>query len=147
MSTLNKVQLIGNVGKDPEIRTFQKSGNKFASFTVATSESWKDKNTGEKKTNTQWHRISVFNESIVEFVEKYLKKGNKVYIEGQIETRKYQDKDGVEKTSFEVVLKQYKGVLTILDSKKVEEEETHKGFDRQGNGPSESDMTDDFIPF
>lgn len=114
--SVNKVIIVGNLGKDPEIRSFQ-NGGKVASFSVATSESWKDKATGEKKERTEWHRISVLNENLVGIVEKFVKKGSKVYIEGQLETRKYTDKDGVEKYTTEVVLRPYRGEITMLDSK------------------------------
>ena len=115
--SVNKVILVGNLGKDPEVRTFQ-NGGRVASFSIATSESWKDKATGEKKEKTEWHRISVFNENLVGIVERYLKKGAKVYVEGQLETRKYTDKEGHEKYSTEVVLRPYRGELTMLDGKR-----------------------------
>ena len=114
--SVNKVILIGNLGKDPEVRSFQ-NGGRVANFSVATSESWKDKTTGEKKERTEWHRVSVLNENLVGIVEKYIKKGSKVYIEGQLETRKYTDKDGAEKYTTEVVLRPYRGEITMLDSK------------------------------
>ncbi|MFA4994930.1 MAG: single-stranded DNA-binding protein [Bdellovibrionales bacterium] len=113
--SVNKVILIGNLGRDPEIRSFQ-NGGRVASFSIATSESWKDKTTGEKKEKTEWHRISVLNDKLVEIVERYIKKGSKLYIEGQLETRKYTDKDGVEKYTTEVVLRPYRGEITMLDS-------------------------------
>ncbi|MDR3424366.1 MAG: single-stranded DNA-binding protein [Alphaproteobacteria bacterium] len=113
--SVNKVILIGNLGRDPEIRSFQ-SGGRVASFSVATSESWKDKATGEKKERTEWHRISVLNDKLVEVVERYIKKGAKVYIEGQLETRKWTDKDGQEKYTTEVVLRPFRGDITMLDS-------------------------------
>jgi single-strand DNA-binding protein len=112
--SLNKVTLIGNLGKDPEIRTFQ-NGDRVASFSIATSENWKDKQTGEKKERTEWHRISILNQSLVGVVEKYVKKGTKLYLEGQLETRKWTDKDGQEKYSTEVVLRPYRGELLMLD--------------------------------
>ena len=114
--SVNKVILVGNLGRDPEIRTMQQSGGRVASFSIATSESWKDKTSGERKEKTEWHRISVFNEALVGIIERYVKKGSKLYIEGQLETRKYTDKDGVEKYATEVVLRQYRGELTLLDS-------------------------------
>jgi single-strand DNA-binding protein len=114
--SVNKVILIGNLGKDPEIRSMQ-SGDKVASFSIATSENWKDKTTGEKKEKTEWHRISCFNQGLVKVIESYVKKGSKVYIEGQLETRKWTDKDGQEKYSTEVVLRPFRGELTMLDSK------------------------------
>ena len=114
--SINKVIIIGNLGKDPEVRTFQ-NGGRVCNFSVATSESWKDKATGEKKERTEWHRISILNDALVGIAEKYLKKGSKVYLEGQLETRKYQDKDGAEKYTTEVVLRPYRGELTLLDSR------------------------------
>jgi single-strand DNA-binding protein len=114
--SVNKVILVGNLGKDPEIRAFQ-NGGRIASFSLATSESWKDKTTGERKDKTQWHNISIKNnDRLVEVVERYVKKGSKLYIEGQLESRKYTDKDGVEKYITEVVLGPYRGELTMLDS-------------------------------
>jgi single-strand DNA-binding protein len=113
MASVNKVTLLGNVGKDPEIRAMT-SGDKVANFSMATSESWKDKTSGEKKERTEWHRISVFNQGLVGIIEKYVTKGTKLYIEGQLETRKWTDKDGVEKYSTEVVLRPYRGELVLL---------------------------------
>jgi single-strand DNA-binding protein len=114
-SSLNKVQLIGHLGKDPEIRSFQ-NGGKAASLSLATSESWKDKETGERKERTEWHRISITNDGLVGVVEKYLKKGAKIYIEGQLETRKWTDKEGQERYSTEIVLRPYSGELLMLGS-------------------------------
>jgi single-strand DNA-binding protein len=116
MSSVNKVILVGNLGKDPEIRSMQ-SGDKVASFSIATSEKWNDKASGEKKEKTEWHRISCFNQGLVKVIESYVKKGSKVYIEGQLETRKWTDKDGVEKYSTEVILRPFKSELVMLDSK------------------------------
>src|SRR5687767_11753517 len=99
--SVNKVILVGNLGKDPETRTFQ-SGDKVVNFSIATSESWKDKASGERKERTEWHKISVYNQGLINVCENYLKKGSKVYIEGQLETRKYTDKDGVEKYTTEI---------------------------------------------
>jgi single-strand DNA-binding protein len=113
--SVNKVILIGNLGRDPEIRSFQ-NGGRVASFSLATSENWKDKTTGEKKERTEWHRVSVLNDKLVEVVERYIKKGSKLYVEGQLETRKYTDKDGVEKYTTEVVLRPFRGEITMLDS-------------------------------
>lgn len=114
--SVNKVIIVGNLGKDPEVRAFQ-NGGRVASFTVATSESWKDKASGEKKERTEWHRISVMNDNLVGICERYLKKGAKVYVEGQLETRKWTDKDGQERYTTEVVLRPYRGELTMLDGK------------------------------
>lgn len=133
MSSVNKVILVGSVGKDPEIRSFQ-NGGKVASFSVATSEGWKDKASGEKKQRTEWHRISVFNEHTISVVERFVKKGSKVYLEGQLETRKWVDKDGAEKYSTEVVLRPFKGELTLLDGPKKE-------------SPNTTDILPDDLPF
>lgn len=114
--SVNKVILIGNIGQDPEVRTMQ-SGDKVCSFSVATSESWRDKASGERKEKTEWHNISIFNQNLVTIAEKYLKKGSKVYLEGQLETRKYTDKNGIEKYATDVVLRPYRGELTLLDSR------------------------------
>jgi single-strand DNA-binding protein len=115
--SVNKVILIGNLGNDPEVRSMQ-SGDKVVNLSIATSESWKDKNSGERKENTQWHRVVIFNQNIVKVAESYLKKGAKVYIEGQLETRSWDDpKSGEKKYSTEVVLRPYRGELTMLDSK------------------------------
>ena len=114
--SVNKVILVGNLGRDPEVRSFQ-NGGRVASFSIATSESWKDKASGERKEKTEWHRISVLNDNLVTVCERYLKKGAKVYIEGQLETRKWTGQDGQEKYTTEVVLRPYRGELTMLDSK------------------------------
>ena len=111
--SVNKVILVGNLGADPEIRTFQ-NGGRVANLNVATSENWKDKATGEKKERTQWHRVVIFNEGLVGIAERYLKKGAKVYLEGQLETRKY-EKDGKDVYTTEVVLRPFRGELTMLD--------------------------------
>lgn len=117
--SLNKVTLIGNLGKDPDVR-FMPDGSKVASFSLATSESWKDKTTGERKDRTEWHRITVFNERLAELVEKYIRKGTKLYIEGQLQTRKWTDQAGVERYTTEVVLGKFRGDIVILDSKRGE---------------------------
>lgn len=114
--SVNKVILIGNLGADPDVRTMQ-SGGRVCNLSVATSENWKDKNSGERQERTQWHRVVVFNENIVGVCEKYLKKGSKVYLEGQLETRKYTDNSGAEKYTTEVVLRPYRGELTMLDGR------------------------------
>jgi single-strand DNA-binding protein len=115
--SLNKATLIGNLGKDPEIRTFT-NGGRAANFSIATSESWKDKDSGERKERTEWHNVSILSEGLVNLAEKYLKKGSKVYIEGRLETRKWTDKDGHEKYTTAVVLRPYSGELLMLDSRK-----------------------------
>ena len=114
--SVNKVILVGNLGRDPEARTMQ-NGGKVVSFSIATSESWADKASGERKEKTQWHRIVIFNERLGDVAEKYLKKGAKVYIEGSLETRKYTDKDGAERETTEVVLLRFRGELTMLDGR------------------------------
>jgi single-strand DNA-binding protein len=119
--SLNKAIVIGNLGKDPEIRSFQ-NGGRAASFSVATSESWKDKETGERKERTEWHRVSVVNDGLVTVVEKYLRKGSKVYVEGRMETRKWTDRDGIERYTTEVVLRPFSGELVMLEGRKDEAE-------------------------
>ena len=114
--SLNKVLLIGNLGSDPEVRSMT-SGDEVASFSIATSESWKDKATGERKDRTQWHKVVIFNSALVNVARNYLRKGSKVYIEGQLETRKWADKEGRDQYTTEVVLRPYRGELTMLDSK------------------------------
>ena len=114
--SVNKVILVGNLGKDPEIRRTQ-DGRPIANRSVATSESWKDKNSGERKEKTEWHRVVIFNEGLCRIAEQYLKKGAKVYLEGQLQTRKWQDKDGNDKYSTEVVLQGFNSSLTMLDGR------------------------------
>ena len=111
--SVNKVILVGNLGRDPEVRHTQ-DGKSIVNLSLATSESWRDKSTGERKEKTEWHRVVIFNEALAKVAEQYLKKGSTVYIEGQLQTRKYTDKDGVEKFSTEVVLQNYRGELTML---------------------------------
>lgn len=145
MSSLNRAIIIGNVGKDPEIRVLQ-NGGKVANFTVATSERWKDKQSGEKKERTEWHRVVVFNEHLVKVVESYVKKGSKLYLEGQIETRKW-EKDGVEKYSTEIVLRPFNGEIVLLDSRSQEapKQDAEETPAPQGGGVPD-DMSDE-IPF
>ena len=114
--SVNKVILIGNLGKDPEARRMT-SGDLVVNLSVATSESWKDKTSGERKEKTEWHRVTIWNENLAKVAEQYLRKGSKVYLEGQLSTRKYTDKDGVEKYSTEVVLNRFRGELVMLDTK------------------------------
>ncbi len=113
--SVNKVILVGNLGRDPEIR-FTQSGQKIANMSVATSEQWRDKQTGERREKTEWHRVVVFDERLADIVEKYVKKGSKVYLEGSLQTRKWTGNDGIEKYTTEVVLQRLSGVLTMLDS-------------------------------
>ncbi len=114
--SVNKVILVGNLGKDPESRSFQ-NGGKVVSFSVATSESWKDKNSGERKDKTEWHNVSIFSEGLARVAEQYLKKGSKVYLEGQLETRKWQDKDGNDRFTTDVVLRNFNSSMVLLDSR------------------------------
>src|SRR3954451_1353607 len=150
--SVNKVILIGNLGKDPESRSMQ-NGGKIVSFSIATSESWKDKNTGERQERTQWHNIVVFNENIANVAERYLKKGSKVYVEGQLETRKWEDKDGNDRWTTEVVLRPFRGELTMLASNGSGESD--RGTQPSRSGQSEArarpntqvDELEDEIPF
>ena len=114
--SVNKVILIGNLGRDPEVRTFQ-NGGKVCNLRIATSETWKDRNTGERKERTEWHSVAIFSEPLARVAEQYLKKGSKVYLEGQLETRKWQDQSGQDKYSTEVVLRPYSSTLTMLDGR------------------------------
>ncbi|QQA44531.1 single-stranded DNA-binding protein [Pelagovum pacificum] len=114
--SVNKVILIGNLGRDPETRTFQ-NGGKVCNLRIATSENWKDRNTGERRERTEWHSVAIFSEPLVRVAEQYLKKGSKVYIEGQLETRKWQDQSGQDRYSTEVVLRPYTSTLTMLDGR------------------------------
>lgn len=144
MSSLNKVTLIGRVGKDPEIRTTQ-SGSRIANFNLAMSESWKDKATGEKKEKTEWIKVVCFNESLSGVIEKYVKKGSIIYVEGSLQTRKWEDKEGVTHYSTEVVLANFNGKMLMLGGKKAEEGTTAPKTDYQA--PDPVDDFDDQIPF
>jgi single-strand DNA-binding protein len=151
MAGVNKVILVGNLGKDPEVRRSQ-SGEPIVNFTLATSENWRDKNTGERKERTEWHRVVIFNEHLAKVAEQYLRKGSKVFVEGQLATRKWTDKDGQEKYTTEVVLNRFRGELQMLDSRGEGGGRSEGGFGG-GGGRSEpvsfdrgNDM-DDEIPF
>ena len=158
--SVNKVILVGNLGKDPEIRTLS-SGDRVANLTLATSESWRDRQSGERKEKTEWHRVVIFNDNLVKVAESYLRKGAKVYIEGALQTRKWTDQAGVEKYSTEVVLTKFRGELTMLDGKGggAGEEREEGGYSggggfqpaarTQSSGPRESFSADldDEIPF
>jgi single-strand DNA-binding protein len=111
--SLNKVMIIGNLGRDPEVRSFQ-NGGKVCNLRIATSETWKDKNTGERREKTEWHSVAIFQEGLVRVAEQYLKKGSTVYIEGKLQTRKWQDQSGADKYSTEIVLQGYDGVMTMI---------------------------------
>ena len=143
--SVNKVILVGNLGKDPEVRRMT-SGDPVVNLSIATSESWRDKASGEKKEKTEWHRVVIFNKNLADVAEKYLKKGAKVYVEGQLQTRKWTDKDGAEKYSTEVVLQNFRGELTMLDGRNGGEGGGSRGA---GEAPAsfQRDELDDEIPF
>ncbi|HUZ62990.1 MAG TPA: single-stranded DNA-binding protein [Acetobacteraceae bacterium] len=148
--SVNKVILIGNLGRDPEVRSTQ-AGSKIVSFTLATSETWHDKASGERKERTEWHRVVVFNELIAGVAERFLKKGAKVYVEGQLQTRKWTDQDGKEHYTTEIVLPRFKGEMTMLsranNGERSEAEDTTSGgyLPRSGHGGGAN--PDDEIPF
>ncbi len=145
--SVNKVILVGNLGRDPEIRSMQ-DGTKVANLSLATSESWKDKNSGERREKTEWHRIAIFNDRLADLAEKYLKKGSKIYVEGQLQTRKWTDQSGQERYTTEVVLSRFRGELTMLDGRGGASGGTGEGFSEpppaRGGGAGE---LDDDIPF
>ena len=152
--SVNKVILVGNLGRDPEVRSTQ-DGTKVANLSIATSENWRDKNSGERRERTEWHRVVIFNERLAEVAEKYLRKGSKVYIEGQLQTRKWTDQSGTEKYTTEVVLQRFRGELTMLDGRGGApadagdggaEPATGGGGGRSGGGGGGGDLDDD-IPF
>ncbi len=154
--SVNKVILLGNLGRDPEIRSMQ-SGSKMATFSMATSKRWRDKNTQEQRDKTSWHNIVVFGDGLVDIVEKYVKKGSKIYVEGELQTRKWQDQDGNDRYTTEVVLQGYGSNLTLLDSKNannnIEEQsintdQTVSNFENSVSSKnSDSSDSDDDIPF
>jgi single-strand DNA-binding protein len=154
--SVNKVILVGNLGADPEIRSLN-SGDRVANLRVATSETWRDRNSGERKEKTEWHRVVIFNDNLVKVAENYLRKGSKVYIEGSLQTRKWQDQSGQEKYSTEVVLQKFRGELTMLDGRGGDEAGEGGGYSggfssgprAQSSGPREefSADLDDEIPF
>ena len=158
--SVNKVILVGNLGKDPEIRTLT-SGDRVANLSLATSETWRDKSSGERKEKTEWHRVVIFNDNLVKVAESYLRKGSTVYIEGSLQTRKWTDNSGVEKYSTEIVLQKFRGELTMLDGRGDNEGGGGGGYSsgggfssgggqrNQGSGPREdfSADLDDEIPF
>jgi len=130
--SVNKVILVGNLGKDPEVRHTQ-DGRPIVNLSIATSESWRDKSSGERKEKTEWHRVVIFNENIAKVAEQYLKKGSTVYIEGQLQTRKWTDKDGIEKYSTEVVLQNFNSTLTMLGGRPGSGDSTGSGGDEFGS--------------
>ncbi|WP_336294621.1 single-stranded DNA-binding protein [Bartonella sp. CB169] len=135
--SLNKVILIGNLGADPEVRRLN-SGDQVANLRIATSESWRDRNTNERKERTEWHSIVIFNENLVKIVEQYLKKGSKIYIEGQLQTRKWQDQNGHDRYTTEVVLQKYRGELQMLDGRGVVAGEQVHGVNQVGGSYTSS---------
>jgi single-strand DNA-binding protein len=146
--SVNKVILVGNLGKDPEVRRLQ-SGDPVVNLSIATSENWRDKASGERKEKTEWHRVVIFNKNLAEVAEKYLRKGSKVYVEGALQTRKWTDKDGAEKYSTEVVLQNFRGELTMLDSKGDGGGARVSGGGGASESPASFDRSelDDEIPF
>ena len=155
--SVNKVILVGNLGRDPEGRTLN-SGDRVASFTMATSETWRDRASGERRERTEWHRVSIFNDNLVKIAENYLRKGSKIYIEGALQTRKYNDAQGVEKSTTEIVLQKFRGELTMLDGRGGDAERDEGGsgggfqpaggrVPPQGEKESFSADLDDEIPF
>ena len=153
--SINKVILVGNLGRDPESRTMQ-DGNPVVNLSIATSENWRDKNSGERRERTEWHRVVIFNDKLAEVALKFLRKGSKVYLEGQLQTRKWTDQSGMEKYTTEVVLQRYRGELTMLDGRSDGAGANDFGSDNQieNSSTSPSDMSDntgadldDEIPF
>ena len=146
MNGLNKVTLIGNLGANPEIK-YGSNSTAIANLSIATSESWLDKKTNERVVKTEWHRVVIFNEGLVRIAEQYLKKGSKVYLEGQLQTRKWEDKDGIEKYTTEVVLQNFNGNLTMLGGRSDNSVSDFSSNDGQNNTASISTDMDDDIPF
>ena len=162
--SVNKVILVGNLGRDPEVRRTN-SGDAVTSFSIATTESWRDKSTGERKDRTEWHNVVIFNENLGKIAEQYCKKGSKIYIEGQLQTREFTDRDGNQRKSTEVVLQRFRGELTLLDSKggardTEDASDSSGGFGRSSpmqrtpdrrpataGGGRMNDVIDDDIPF
>ncbi|WHA04751.1 single-stranded DNA-binding protein [Candidatus Bandiella numerosa] len=149
--SVNKVILVGNVGNQPEIRVSQGGGSEIANFSIATSERWKDKNSGEQREKTDWHRVVVFAPGLVNIVKNYVNKGSKVYIEGKLQTREYMDKEGIKKYTTEVVLTQYNSTLTLLDSKGGDSRHNENHFENNNQESKyeefDPDNIKDEIPF
>lgn len=154
--SVNKVILVGNLGADPEVKSMQ-NGNLVANLSIATSESWRDKNTGERREKTEWHRVVIFNDGLCKIAQQYLKKGSKVYLEGALQTRKWTDQSGVDKYSTEVVLQGFNSTLTMLDSRNDGQQASSGGgsYNQQpdqqpssgGGQPNFSQELDDEVPF
>lgn len=150
MASVNKVTILGNLGRDPEVRTFQ-NGGKVCNLRIATSETWKDKNSGERKERTEWHSVAIFNDGLVRVAEQYLRKGSKVYIEGKLQTRKWQDQSGQDRYSTDIVLQGYDATLVMLDGKggqsgPDQDDHLHERPIDNASGMPSRDM-DDEIPF
>lgn len=150
-ASVNKVILVGNLGRDPEVR-FSPEGGKIVNLSVATGESWRDKTTGERRDRTEWHRVVIFNERLAEVAERYLKKGSKIFLEGQLQTRKWTDQEGKERYTTEIIVSRYRGELTMLDSRNSGEEgAADHGHDFASSTPSTPpqsfDHLNDEIPF
>lgn len=143
MSSVNKAVILGNLVRDPETRHTQ-SGDLIVNMTVATNETWKDKRTGERKEKAEFHRVVIFNENLAKIADQYLRKGSRVYLEGQLATRKWTDQQGVEKYTTEIVLNKFRGELTLLDSPKGDRQASYGGPAAQGADPAD---LDDNIPF
>jgi single-strand DNA-binding protein len=141
MASLNKVTLIGHLGRDPETRTMN-SGDRVVNMSIATSERWRDKASGELKERTEWHRVTIFNDKLADVAEKYLRKGSSVYLEGQLQTRKWTDQQGQEKYTTEIVLQRYRGELTMLDGKSA----AGGGGSQDWQAPASDDLNDE-MPF
>lgn len=152
MASVNKVIILGHLGSDPEVRTFQ-NGGKIVNLRVATSESWRDKNSGERKERTEWHSVAISSEPLAKLAEQYLRKGSKVYIEGALETRKWQDKSGADRYTTEIALRPYRGELVLLDARDAESgRDNSASRGGQSSGQSSSygaggNAMDDEIPF
>ena len=144
--SLNKVMLIGRLGQDPEVRSTQ-DGRSLCTFSLATSENWNDKNTGEKREKTEWHRVVVFNEGLVNIIQQYVKKGSNVFIEGQLQTRKWEDKDGIEKYTTEVVLQGFNSTFKMLDGKNSGSSENFSQDNSIEDVKEFDSEIDDDIPF
>lgn len=148
--SVNRVILVGNLGRDPEVRSFA-NGGQVCNLSLATSESWKDRNTGERKERVEWHRVTIHADGLVRIAEQYLRKGSKVYVEGQLETRKWQDQSGQDRYSTEVVLRPYNGTLTLLDGRRDGEgggdDRGYSGGSSQGGQRHGHDDLDDEVPF
>jgi single-strand DNA-binding protein len=149
--SVNKVILIGNLGRDPEVRSFP-NGGKVVNLRIATSENWRDKQSGERRERTEWHSVAIFNENLGRIAEQYLRKGSKVYLEGQLETRKWQDQSGQDRYSTEVVLRQFRGEITLLDGRGEGGAASSSDYDQDrggnlGESRSPAGNLDDEIPF